>query len=199
MSLLEWAEKVNGDENFLVKKIVGKKLREEVDLGDLIVAREVVQKTFVVGLMEDMEESVRRFNVVLGIDDVGDERNRGCMEEFFGKHEEEEEVRKEEDMSKETNADGDMSLKEDDKLAKANANKFNSHAHPKVWRSRVLSLCRIHCCFSILSFQTQFRLNFSVYSIVSRDFIGIISNPLSKRWKKDHQSGKSSQREITWI
>jgi len=132
MSLLEWAEKVNGDENFLVKKIVGKKLREEVDLGDLIVAREVVQKTFVVGLMEDMEESVRRFNVVLGIDDVGDERNRGCMEEFFGKHREEEEVKQEKEASKETNADGDTTLKEDDKAAKANANKFNSHAHPKV-------------------------------------------------------------------
>ncbi|KAL7462716.1 hypothetical protein ACHAXS_003089 [Conticribra weissflogii] len=138
ITLLEWAEKVNGDENFLVKKIVGKKLNQKVDLGDLIVAREIVDKTFVVGLMEDMEESVRRFNKVLGIDDEGDERNRVCMEEFFGKHQEEDDVTKNDKARKVTEADESATPNEDKKGGKANANKFNSHAHPKV-RKKIIS------------------------------------------------------------
>lgn len=79
MSIVEWATKHNADENFLVKKILGKKLKETIDLGDLMVAKDIVRRHFIVGLMNDMEESIRRFNIFLGVD-FDDE----CRKEYFG-------------------------------------------------------------------------------------------------------------------
>lgn len=84
MSIIEWATNHNLDENFIVKKIVGKKLSDEVDLGDLIIAKDVVRQRFVVGLMNDMEESIRRFNIVLGLD-TKNEKGQQCMEQYFSK------------------------------------------------------------------------------------------------------------------
>ena len=134
MPLVEWAREHNLDENFMVKKILGKKLSDTVDLGDLIVAKEIVRRRFVVGLMNEMEESIKRFNVILGIDE-GEEKNRVCMEQFFGRHEEEEvEVDQQPSKEEETKTeDGDEEESEAqvEARAKATDNK-NSNAHPKV-------------------------------------------------------------------
>jgi hypothetical protein len=83
MSVMQWATQHNHDENFIVKKIVGKKLIEVADIADLVTAKEIIRRHFVVGLMNDMEESLRRFNIVLGVDYSG---NKGqiCKEQFFG-------------------------------------------------------------------------------------------------------------------
>lgn len=115
MSIMEWASNHNLDENFIVKKIVGKKLSEAADIGDLVTAKEIVRRRFVVGLMNDMEESIRRFNVVLGLHHM-DERGQLCMEQYF--------------HSKDTmgvNVDAGS----DEGKTRA-ANDMNSNPHPKV-------------------------------------------------------------------
>ncbi|KAL9188453.1 hypothetical protein ACHAXT_006831 [Thalassiosira profunda] len=81
--LTEWAQNRNNDNEHMVKKLAGKSMRESVDEGDLQMAMQTVKDYFVVGLMDHMEESIRRFNVVLGVDDAIDE-NRACMDEYFG-------------------------------------------------------------------------------------------------------------------
>lgn len=83
MSVEEWAMEQNHDENFMVKKIMGKNLADEVDIGDLVMAKEIVRRRFVVGLMNDMEESIRRFNIMIGFD-INTERGQKCMDEYFG-------------------------------------------------------------------------------------------------------------------
>lgn len=117
MSVVEWATKHNLDENFLVKKILGKKLSDTADVGDLVIAKEIIRRRFVVGLMTDMEESIRRFNIVLGL-----QMTDVCHEEYFGAKEEKKE--KAEEVSAEDPADGE-------ERAKANDSK-NSTPHPKV-------------------------------------------------------------------
>jgi hypothetical protein len=74
MTVLEWANLPNFEEDYMVHKLVNK-LGEEVTEIDLIIAKELVRQRFIVGLMEDMEESVRRFNLVLGVDVENNERN----------------------------------------------------------------------------------------------------------------------------
>jgi hypothetical protein len=65
---------------------VGKTYGDEVTDADLIIAKELVRQRFVVGLLNEYEESVRRFNVVLGrgsgIDSDSDEEELQCMNEF---------------------------------------------------------------------------------------------------------------------
>mmetsp|Transcript_27594 Transcript_27594/g.49726 ORF Transcript_27594/g.49726 Transcript_27594/m.49726 type:complete len:371 (+) Transcript_27594:181-1293(+) len=115
MSIVEWATHHNLDENFLVKKIVGKKLAEAVDIGDLVVAKEIVHRRFIVGMMNDMEESIRRFNVFLGLD-YSDEKGKLCREQYFGSTD-----------KKEVTADAGT----EEGKTKAADNK-NSNPHPKV-------------------------------------------------------------------
>ena len=111
ISIMDWAAKYNQDENFIVKKIVGKKLNEMVDIADLVTAKEIIRRYFVVGLMNDMEESLRRFNIVLGLDYSG-EQGHICKEQILG--------------SSAEGTHGGGSVKEG-----ANDNK-NSNPHPKV-------------------------------------------------------------------
>jgi len=101
---------------FIVKKIVGKKLGETADIGDLVTAKEIIRRRFIVGLMNDMEESIRRFNVVLGVDYTG-ERGQQCMGQYFGSNDKKEVP---------ANANG-----ADDGKSKA-ANDMNSNPHPKI-------------------------------------------------------------------
>lgn len=112
MGIMEWATSHNQDENFIVKKIVGKKLNDPVDINDLLTAKEIVRRRFIVGLMKDMEESVRRFNIVLGVD-YASERGQLCMGQYFG-------AKKEEVTA--TDAGGEGKAKND----------MNSNPHPKV-------------------------------------------------------------------
>lgn len=91
VSIEEWASTVKGnrDNNFLVRKLNGKNFNDTVGETDLQVAKDLLGHKFIVGLMTDMEESVRRFNVILGLDEGGTdegkaERVYGCMLDFFG-------------------------------------------------------------------------------------------------------------------
>mmetsp|Transcript_13745 Transcript_13745/g.29873 ORF Transcript_13745/g.29873 Transcript_13745/m.29873 type:complete len:370 (-) Transcript_13745:146-1255(-) len=115
MEIVEWATHHNLDENFVVKKILGKKLSEPVDIGDLVLAKEIVRRRFIVGLMNDMEESIRRFNIILGLS-YADEKGQSCREEYFGTS-----------TKKEASAVVDIG----DGNTKAK-NDMNSNPHPKV-------------------------------------------------------------------
>ena len=122
LSVTEWATEHNSDENFMVKKILGKKLNDKVGLGDLIVAKEIVKNRFFVGLMNDMAESIRRFNIVLGVDTETNEKNKQCMRDFFGDPEDEE-----------ASTSDTVEEQKDGKEAKKGAtDNKNSNANPKV-------------------------------------------------------------------
>ena len=132
LSLLEWATEHNSDENHMVKKILGKKLKDPVDLADLIVAKEIVRHKFFVGLMEEMEESIRRFNIVLGVDNAA-ENTRQCFSEYFGEKEE----------MKEETSDAEVEASVEDRRG-ASDNK-NSYAHPKVRYPDIYVERVLHC------------------------------------------------------
>lgn len=67
----------------MVKRLAGKKGRGVATEADLQMAAKTVRRRFVVGLTDEMEESVRRFNAVMGVDE-GDEWVRRVMATFFG-------------------------------------------------------------------------------------------------------------------
>jgi len=79
MTLLDWSSIPDEEDNYMVHKLVGKRFAESVDETDLIIAKELVRQRFVVGLTTDFDESVRRFNIVLGINE---EEGNGCINEF---------------------------------------------------------------------------------------------------------------------
>lgn len=83
VDLKYWAENVSDENNHLVKILARLRPDAEVTEADLRVAQRTVSQRFVVGLMNQMEESIHRFNIVLGIDEM-DEGNAECMDEFFG-------------------------------------------------------------------------------------------------------------------
>ena len=95
----------------MVRKLVGKSFAEPVDESDLIIAKELLRQRFIVGLMGEMEESIRRFNIALGIDEES-ERNKECMVEFFGPK--------------------DVTTAGDDADKSRPTDKKNSNKHPKV-------------------------------------------------------------------
>ena len=73
LSLLKWAEEENNDNNHMVKHLAGKRMNAQVTEVDLDFAMETVSQRFIVGLTDKMEESVHRFNIVMGIDELGEE------------------------------------------------------------------------------------------------------------------------------
>lgn len=79
-SILEFATKMSHDQNHMVKKLVRKAW---VTRADLKIAIRTVNERFIVGLVNQMEESIHRFNIVMGIDEA-DEDNRKCMDKFLG-------------------------------------------------------------------------------------------------------------------
>jgi hypothetical protein len=82
MTLLDWATRYNTDNNFLLEKLSGK-IYIELKEKDLREAMRTLRKRFVVGLTDEMEESIRRFNIVLGVDYMTDEK-ADCMSSYFG-------------------------------------------------------------------------------------------------------------------
>ena len=52
MTVLEWANLPNAEEDYMVHKLVGKPFGEKVDETDLIIAKELVRQRFIVGLMK---------------------------------------------------------------------------------------------------------------------------------------------------
>lgn len=81
LSILDWAEGINRDNNHVVKRLAGK--TGEATEEDLRLAMNTVRQRFVVGLTDEMEESIRRFNTVMGVDEE-DEYVRMIMDKFFG-------------------------------------------------------------------------------------------------------------------
>ena len=79
-------------------------------------AKELVCQRFIVGLMDEMNESIRRFNIVLGVDEHN-ERGEQCMKEFnlFGEQH--------------AGSEG-VSLSAERQLSEVDTN--NSNGHPKV-------------------------------------------------------------------
>lgn len=81
LSLLDYAKSdIASDRNLMVQKLSGK---VHVTRGDLRDAMETVQQRFIVGLTNQMEESIRRFNVVIGIDQ-SDEDIKKCIDKHVG-------------------------------------------------------------------------------------------------------------------
>lgn len=82
---MEWIEKAElKDDNLIVRKLVEKSFSDPIDETDLMKAKAILRRRVVVGLMNQMEESVHRFNIVLGIDESL-ENNSECMSQYFGK------------------------------------------------------------------------------------------------------------------
>mmetsp|Transcript_17000 Transcript_17000/g.36631 ORF Transcript_17000/g.36631 Transcript_17000/m.36631 type:complete len:362 (+) Transcript_17000:104-1189(+) len=83
MDIADWAKKVNNDNNNMVKKLAGKRMNAHVSEEDLDIAMRTIKRRFIVGRMDEMEESIHRFNTVIGIDESEDESKK-CMDKFFG-------------------------------------------------------------------------------------------------------------------
>lgn len=82
IDILEFATKRNTDKNHMVKKLAGLGVNQTATEDDLRMAMRTIRKRFIVGLMDKMEESVHRFNVVMGINEEVAE-NQQCMNHFF--------------------------------------------------------------------------------------------------------------------
>jgi len=83
MDIKYWAEHVNSENNPNVKALAKLGKNDVVTEAHLRLAQRTIAHRLVVGLMDEMEESIHRFNIVLGIDETT-ELNRSCMDEFFG-------------------------------------------------------------------------------------------------------------------
>ena len=81
LSLLDWTKSHNRDNNHYVKKLAGNGYTATES--DLEIAKHTIQSYFVVGLTTQIQESVQRFNVMMGIDDVSNKRHAGCMTGYF--------------------------------------------------------------------------------------------------------------------
>ena len=76
ITIMDYAKKYSPG-NQLIRKLTGKYH------GGLEMAKRIVSNHFIVGLTDEMEESIHRFNIVMGINEQ-DEVNKRCMDEFFG-------------------------------------------------------------------------------------------------------------------
>lgn len=80
--MAQFAER-NNDNNVMVRQLAGKTVRDKVTEKDLELAIMTMQQRFIVGLTDQMEESIHRFNIVLGINEE-EESNKRCMDQYFG-------------------------------------------------------------------------------------------------------------------
>jgi hypothetical protein len=81
MSLTEWASRERGENNWMVRKLVGKDPTAQLGPEDLNIAMEIIRNKFLIGLMDRYNESVHRFNKFLGVDESSP-RSQQCMAEF---------------------------------------------------------------------------------------------------------------------
>eukprot|EP00956_Cyclotella_meneghiniana_P033081 scaffold93044_cov72-Cyclotella_meneghiniana.AAC.5 len=81
MSLTEWASRERGENNWMVRKLVGKDPTAEITPDDLKVAMKIIETKFVIGLLDRYQESIHRFNMFLGVDETSP-RSQQCMDEF---------------------------------------------------------------------------------------------------------------------
>jgi len=85
LSVLEFATKKNNDNNTMVKHLAGKRMNEQVTEVDLLIAMRTVNQRFIVGLTNQMEESIHRFNIVIGIDEPNEEHKK-CIDHIEKKN-----------------------------------------------------------------------------------------------------------------
>jgi hypothetical protein len=83
MNIVAWANRVNRDNNIYVKFLAGKTVGDSVEEKDLQIAMTTLKERFVVGLTDQMEESFRRFFVLMGIDESNKKKDK-CMAKLFG-------------------------------------------------------------------------------------------------------------------
>lgn len=81
MTLKEWATKDRGENNWMVRKLVGKDPSAPLSNVDLELAKEIIHTKFLVGLQDRFKEAMQRFNIFLGIDE-SDPQNQRCIQEF---------------------------------------------------------------------------------------------------------------------
>lgn len=131
MSLEEWASQARGDNNWMVRNLIGKQSKMELNDEDLELAKEIVRTKFVVGMMDRFEESVHRFNILLGVDE-SDPKNQQCMESFSA------------------NGGDSHSKRNTETITKKN--EWNSYAHPEAERGSEawVSLSKIHMYDNLL-------------------------------------------------
>ena len=83
IDILHWAENINVDSDNIVKSLAGLPPEAKVTDRHLGIAVRTVRARFIVGLMNQMEESIHRFNIFMGVDET-EKVNRECMDEYFG-------------------------------------------------------------------------------------------------------------------
>ena len=86
MSLFNWAQEYMINDyhvNTLTKSLSKKNSHEEVTEQDLRIAQRTVNKRIFVGLIDNMEESIHRFNYIMGVDESS-QLNRECIDKYFG-------------------------------------------------------------------------------------------------------------------
>ena len=83
LDLMTWVNEVDEEINCMVKGLSGLRHNDPVSEIDYQVALMTVRSRFFVGLTDEMEESIHRFNVILGINEH-ERINRKCMDKFFG-------------------------------------------------------------------------------------------------------------------
>lgn len=79
LSVDNWATHHTGEANWMVRQLVGKVQDEAVDIKDLELAKDVVRSKVIVGLLDKHQESLHRFNVLLGVDE-SDAKVKQCMQ-----------------------------------------------------------------------------------------------------------------------
>jgi hypothetical protein len=128
MTFERWASRERGSNNWVTRLLVGKtKMDGTVPLTDedLELAKDILRTKFVIGLMDQFEDSVHRFNLMLGIDE-SDPQNQQCIAEF-------------------SSGRGDDHAKESAKTI-TEKNVYNSYSHPKAEKGSPAwtSLAKIH-------------------------------------------------------
>jgi hypothetical protein len=90
MTVLQWAEseKSGPESNYMVQKLSGKGWDDPVTEDDLPKAKQVLRDHIIIGLLSDVEESFRRFNIVMNGSSGGNKKRdyrlaSRCMKKVF--------------------------------------------------------------------------------------------------------------------
>mmetsp|Transcript_21194 Transcript_21194/g.44389 ORF Transcript_21194/g.44389 Transcript_21194/m.44389 type:complete len:484 (-) Transcript_21194:133-1584(-) len=81
MTLAQYAMTTGGENNYVVRKLVDKTYRDTICDEDLEKAKRIVKEKIIVGIMDEFEESVHRFNAVMGID-ASNPENLACFDKY---------------------------------------------------------------------------------------------------------------------
>ena len=85
ISLEDYANSHGGEKNWMVRMLVNKENGGTLDRSDLEIAKEVLRRKFVVGLMDNMAESLERFDRYFGWYDPTDVEAMECMDKLTSK------------------------------------------------------------------------------------------------------------------